>query len=206
MGEIPIVIVKPAVKPKQGDVRAMVLPGGGDLTTRVWASMRVKINSLVKWQALGARETSAATDAITQLEDFATGEGEVMEHIWKDVPEKEALQIKVETIFLIDSFGNREKYNADDLLKLMDRRCRQSLERGKQKAKEALEERISKALLNGAGAAHRMTAVDHALPPLRLTVKKQLTTGPHPREWGANCEAFQKNIASYFIQLRKKIS
>ena len=31
MGEIPSVIVKPAVKPKQGDVRAMVLPGGGTL-------------------------------------------------------------------------------------------------------------------------------------------------------------------------------
>ena len=62
-------------------------------------------------------------------------------------------------------------------------------------------------------------------PPLRLTVKKQLTTGPHPRdncfitdpigvakelsapwasEWGANCKNFQKNIASYFILLRKK--
>ena len=101
MGEIPSIAVRPIVKPKQGDVRAMVLPGGGDLTTRVWASMRVKINSLVKWQALGARTTSAATDAINKLEDFTVGAGELLDHIWKDVPEKEALQIKVETIFLI---------------------------------------------------------------------------------------------------------
>ena len=104
MGEIPSITVRPVVKPKQGDVRAMVLPGGGDLTTRVWASMRVKINSLVKWQSLGARKTSAATDAINQLEDFATGEGEVLEHIWKDVPEREALQIILETIFSIEAF------------------------------------------------------------------------------------------------------
>ena len=170
------------VKPKQGDVRAMVLPGGGDLTTRVWASMKVKINSLVKWQALGSRTTSAATDAINQLEEFTVGSSGLLEHIWKDVPEKEALQIKVETIFLIDAFEKKEPYNANDLQKLVDLRTKRSLETGKQKAKEALEERISKALLNGAGPAHRMTAVDHALPPLRLTIEKQLTTGPHPRD------------------------
>ena len=63
--------------------------------------MKVKINSLVKWKALGARRTTAASDAIKKLEEFTYGEGEILEHIWKDILEREALQIKVETIFLI---------------------------------------------------------------------------------------------------------
>ena len=189
--------------------------------------MRVKINSLVKWQALGARQTSAANDAIDRLEDFTRGEGELFEHIWKDIPEREARQIKVEPIFLIEAFEKQEPYNAKDIQKLFDLITNRALGKGKQKAKEALEERISNALMNGAGPAHRMTAVDHALPPLRLTIEKQLTTGPHPRdrcfitdpievakehsapwanEWGANFEGFQKEVARYFIQLRKKVS
>ena len=48
MGELPRFEIKPAVKAKTGDIRNMVLPGGGDLTTRVWASMRVKVYSLAK--------------------------------------------------------------------------------------------------------------------------------------------------------------
>ena len=163
MGQMPIIEVKPIVKPKLGDVRAMVLPGGGDLTTRVWASMRVKINSLVKWKALGSRQTSAAKDAVGRLEEFSFGEGEVIKHVWKDIPEKEALQVKAEIIFLTEAFEKQLPYDAKEIQKLFDLITNRAFEKGKQKAKEALEERISKALLNGAGPAHKMTAVDHAL-------------------------------------------
>ena len=69
-----------------------------------------------------------------------------------------------------------------------------------------------------------MTAIDHALPPLRLTIEKQLTTGPHPRnkwfitdpievakehsepsakEWGAIFEGYHDQVAMHFKQLRK---
>ena len=50
MGELPCFQFKPTVKAKTGDIRNMVLPGGGGLTTRVWSSMRVKVNALAKWQ------------------------------------------------------------------------------------------------------------------------------------------------------------
>ena len=68
--------------------------------------MRVKINSLVKWQALGSRQTSAAKDAVDRLEEFSFGEGDVIKHVWNDIPEKEALQVKAEINFLIDACGN----------------------------------------------------------------------------------------------------
>ena len=186
--------------------------------------MGVKINSLVKWKALGSRQTSAAKDAIDKLEEFSFGEGEVIKHVWKDIPEKEALQVKVEIISLTEAFEKRLPYDAKEIQKLFNLITNRAFEKGKQKAKEALEERISKALLNGAGPAHKMTAIDHALPPLRLTIEKQVTTGPHPRnkcyitdpievaiehsepwakEWGANFEGFQNQIAKYFKQLRQ---
>ncbi len=50
IGEIPTMEIKLVVKARHGDLRKMVLPGGGDLTTRVWSSMRVNINELEQWK------------------------------------------------------------------------------------------------------------------------------------------------------------
>jgi len=46
----------------------MVLPGGGDLSTRVWASMRNKLYQIKKWRGKPAAESSAFKDAIWKLE------------------------------------------------------------------------------------------------------------------------------------------
>ena len=51
MGQIPEIQTKAVIKPKMGDVRQLVLPGGGDVASRVWASMRVKTESLRKWMS-----------------------------------------------------------------------------------------------------------------------------------------------------------
>ena len=64
-------------------------------------------------------------------------------------------------------------YDAKDVQKLFDLITNRAFEKGRQKANKALEERVSKALLNETGPAHKMTAIDHALPPLRLTIEKQ---------------------------------
>ena len=52
-----------------------------------------------------------------------------------------------------------------------------AIDKGKAKAKEAYEEQVAHSLKNGAGAAHRRTAIDHALPPLRLTFKEVSNKG-----------------------------
>ena len=67
--------------------------------------MKVNIESLRKWMNKGAFNTSAANDAVDQLEQIMDGEGQLFEHVWKDVEEKPVLRIKVELVFLIDAFG-----------------------------------------------------------------------------------------------------
>ena len=82
MGQIPEIQTKAVIKPKMGDVRQLVLPGGGDVASRVWASMRVNTESLRRWMSKGAFSTAAAKDAINQLEHFMIGEGQLYEHVW----------------------------------------------------------------------------------------------------------------------------
>ena len=89
-----------------------------------------------------------------------------------------------------------------------------SFEKGRQKAKKAYEDRITQALINGAGPAHRMTAVDHMLPPLRLTVEKTTKEGktfitdpievakehskPWKSEWRAFDPSYHNNVVKFF--------
>jgi len=119
MGELPEFKIKPVVKAKRGDLRDMVLPGGGDIRTRLWASMSVKVNSLAKWQKSGVFETSASKDAMRRLEQFALEEGELGEHTWEDISDNEALQMKVEISFLLDSFERKATYDTTDLQELL---------------------------------------------------------------------------------------
>ena len=114
MGKLPEIVAKPVVKAKLGDLRQMALPGGGDVCTRVWASMKVKVDSLRKWMKKGAYDTAAAKDAINRLEQFMVGEGQLFEHVWKDVEPKLALRIQVEIEFLIDSCMKKDlRHNRD---------------------------------------------------------------------------------------------
>ena len=102
---------------------------------------------------------------IQSLEEMSMEEGDLGKYTWEGVSEQEALQVKVEISFLIDAFESRGKYKTDelqDLVKTIKNRC---FEKGRQKAKQAYEDRLTQALLNGAGPAHRMTAIDHMLPP-----------------------------------------
>ena len=91
------------LKTKFGDIRDMVLPGGGDLSTRVWASMRNKLYQIKKWRGKPAAESSAFKDAIWKLEQFAKAEGNKYEHVWKNPDEKESLQTKAEIFFMIEA-------------------------------------------------------------------------------------------------------
>ena len=49
LGQIPKVCIKQMLKPRVGSLTDLVLPGGGDLTSRLWAAMRSHARSLAKW-------------------------------------------------------------------------------------------------------------------------------------------------------------
>ena len=96
-----------------------------------------------------------------------------------------------------------------------------AMNKGKAKAKEAYEDQVAQSLKNGASAARKRTAIDHALPPLRLTFREkdkqgevQYITDPikvaskHTDSWcgtwGAYDESFEDNVIKYFVALRAK--
>ena len=101
----------------------------------------------------------------------------------------------------------------------LNRITNQALEKGKQKAKEVYEENLAQALRNGAGPAHKMTAIDKALPPLRLVLEEQTAEGkryitepmkvaaihtkPWAQEWRAGNPEYFSKIVVFFKNLCK---
>ena len=82
-----------------------------------------------KWQSKGAFETEAGKDAIRKLNKFINKEGQLFEHVWKDINETEEVQIRVEIIFLLDSFEDKRIYNTNDLMATLDRITNRALEK-----------------------------------------------------------------------------
>ena len=150
-----------------------MLPGGGDVTSRVWASIRAKIHALGKWSQAGIRSTSALIDALKRLDNFAHGDHQLDAHAWKIATDKETLQFQCEVVFLQDAWETNEKYDVKDLLELAGNLVDRAIGQGRKKAKEAFEDQLAQALRNGAGPAHKMTAIDTALPPLALTIRRK---------------------------------
>ena len=74
-------------------------------------------------------------------------------------------------MFLNEAIQQSAEYKMDDLTKLADNMVENARNNGKQKARETIEEELAEALRNGAGPAHKMTATDSELPPLRLVIR-----------------------------------
>ena len=122
--------------------------------------------------------------------------------------------MRVESTFLLDAFEDRKLYDAKELMEVLDRITNRALEKGKQQANEAYEENLSQALRNGAGPAHKMTAVDSALPPLRLVIEEETSEGktyttapikvaakhtePWVQVWLANSPSYDEKVVGYF--------
>ena len=49
LGDAPRIKLQKILKPRSGDLRAMVLPGGGDRCLRMWAGIRRYIAALTRW-------------------------------------------------------------------------------------------------------------------------------------------------------------
>ena len=97
------------------------------MTTRVWSSMRVKVNSLNKWQHSNTFDTGAGKDELKQFNKFIEMEGQLFEYVWKDIDEKEAVRIRMEIFVLLDYPGDTQEYKTDDLMKSLERIRQQSI-------------------------------------------------------------------------------
>ena len=150
---------------------------------------------------------------------FAYEEIEFYAHAWKIASTREETQFKCEIIFLMDAIKQNIPYDLNDLIKLTDAMVEKATSNGKKKAREAFEEQVAQSLRNGAGAAHKMAAIDSELPPLRLAIRQKNEQGqigyitepnevakihsqPWAAEWKAYSPDFEKTFAPFFKQLR----
>ena len=67
---VPHPVKKKVLKQKGGELAKLVLPGGGDLASRIWAAIGLHVKSVAKWLATGATNTPAFKDAVATLENF----------------------------------------------------------------------------------------------------------------------------------------
>ena len=100
---------------------------------------------------------------------------------------------------------------------LLDGISRRAINEGKAKAKSANEEFIAKALVGGAGMAHRLTRIDNELPPLRFVFKEEkdgtthFSTDPievailHSLPWAETWKAYDKNFGNDVVQEFKTV-
>ena len=68
------------IKPKIGELRDLVLPGGGSLALNIWAGMRVKAFRVKQLAEKGAQHSPHCATAIADLEQFAEGVTEHADH------------------------------------------------------------------------------------------------------------------------------
>ena len=104
------------LKPKVGSLTDLVLPGGGDLTSRLWAAMRSHVRSLAKWCTSRNFDTPADRHAKKVLSDFCDlVDGEVSIQVsttaWAITEELEMLQVKCELAFLCEACYVRRSYD-----------------------------------------------------------------------------------------------
>ena len=95
---------------------------------------------------------------------------------WKISVDEERLMVRCEISFLLEAATTETQYDTQLLNDILNRIVDRAQNLGKIKSRTAHEEFNSRALLGGAGIAHKLSKVDAALPPLQL-VFKEVTKG-----------------------------
>ena len=99
MGDL---VVKQAIKPKGGDLRELVLPGGGDLCLRIWSGIRRNVASLTNWFTRGATNTPAFHHHVGLLEKLLEGSDQHNAHAWSMLGDKPKLRLHCEILFFLE--------------------------------------------------------------------------------------------------------
>ena len=70
LGIVPAVVKKRVLTPRIDDMAKLVLLGGGDFASMIWAWIKVKVRAVAKWIANGATDTPAFMDRFKCLKLF----------------------------------------------------------------------------------------------------------------------------------------
>ena len=138
--------------------------------------MRTNVWSLAKWATNGATNTPAFRHTQAVLENFICPASDLPNTeafilVWSTSVDLERLQVKCEICFLLEAVATAKPYDTTDPLKLLNTIVDRAQILGRLKARAAHEDFVAKALIGGAGVAHKLAKIDSALPPLQLVFK-----------------------------------
>ena len=99
---MPQIVFKKLLKPRSGDLRQLVLPGGGDLRLRTWSGMRRYVAALTGWLVKRRTLSPAFRFHILRLEKFLANEAHHFQHAWNMLEEKERLRTHCDFLFFLE--------------------------------------------------------------------------------------------------------
>ena len=170
-GSAPAVVLQKVMKPRGGDLRKLVLPGGGNLCLRMWAGVRRFFISLIGWYKNGSTHTPAFEQHQELIEDFLDKKHHFHVHAWQLLEEREAAHMYAEMLFVLIDIALNETVKAEKLMKLFERTVNKARKKGKDKLAAQRANHLAQCLSGGAGQAHKMANADNLLPPLRLVLE-----------------------------------
>ena len=102
LGDAPQIKLQKILKPRSGDIRAMVLPGGGDLCLRMWAGIRRYTAALAGWLKLNRVSTPAFGFHVKMLNEFINNRTQHSRHAWRMLDSKQQLLTHGELLHFLD--------------------------------------------------------------------------------------------------------
>ena len=136
LGAPPAIKLEKLVRPKKGDLRELVLPGGGDLCLRVWAGMRRKLNAIVGWHRNASTHTPAFKNHLRLVDEFLERKHYFHRHAWDMLDARQALRLHAEFLFVLEDVAFNRAVDATDVFQLLNRTVAQAKKRGKAKLAE----------------------------------------------------------------------
>ena len=88
-----------------GDLRELVLPGGGDLCLPVWVGMRRMVLALVGWYKNRSTGTPACKFDVRIIDEFLEKKYHYHQHAWKMLDGKAEIKMRAELWLVMDDIA-----------------------------------------------------------------------------------------------------
>lgn len=196
-GAFPEFRLKPVLEPTKQPLNSIILPGGGNLHTRIWRTVLVWMRILSKAKA--GKQPAHGNYAASRPLSFANADDNATEHTLATLPLDDRRDFITELHIIIDKYITGYKPDIAAAADMANRFAFTALDKGRETCKKNFHEWICKALKKGAGQAHSWSNRPNSLPPLQLTTKDEFGNfevdprqvaehhaKPWSKEWGCS--------------------
>ena len=169
-GAFPDFHKKPLLPKNRPPLHCIVMPGGGNMETRLWMAVTVWLKVLGKTTDIATQHH--ACFAAQRLSFFCQATDSAALHTIGQIAEED-LQAFLHTVVKIFSeLQTRTRPDVQPALTLAMRFAEQATVQGRDKCKTRLHEWLTTALKQGAGQAHKWSNAPNAFPALQLSFKR----------------------------------